>query len=275
MDKEKIQLKVDKIKSKIENNRTLPYYILTSICVIGVIFFLSSNLIFNKELSSISTELNKEISFDSVGFELKDRKYNPDNGLVQFTLKVKNPNINNKIDLSIELREKTKPTEIVPSTVVQVTNSDYIVYANVNYKWKAISLTIKTKEDIENVSTGLKLYSDIKDITIDDKLVEKNRNEYTIEIIGNEIKDIKSEIERLNKIIEDKNSNNNSLLESMNNIESEMKYQTESEIEVSKSTIQSQKSNIESSKNEIENINKNIAELEEKIIKLEEKKKDF
>lgn len=275
MDKEKIQLKVDKIKSKIENNRTLPYYILTSICVIGVIFFLSSNLIFNKELSSISTELNKEISFDSVGFELKDRKYNPDNGLVQFTLKVKNPNINNKIDLSIELREKTKPTEIVPSTVVQVTNSDYIVYANVNYKWKAISLTIKTKEDIENVSTGLKLYSDIKDITIDDKLVEKNRNEYTIEIIGNEIKDIKSEIERLNKIIEDKNSNNNSLLESMNNIESEMKYQTESEIEVSKSTIQSQKSNIESSKNEIENINKNIAELEEKIIKLEEKKKGF
>lgn len=275
MDKEKIQLKVDKIKSKIENNRTLPYYILTSICVIGVIFFLSSNLIFNKELSSISTELNKEISFDSVGFELKDRKYNPDNGLVQFTLKVKNPNINNKIDLSIELREKTKPTEIVPSTVVQVTNSDYIVYANVNYKWKAISLTIKTKEDIENVSTGLKLYSDIKDITIDDKLVEKNRNEYTIEIIGNEIKDIKSEIERLNKIIEDKNSNNNSLLESMNNIESEMKYQTESEIEVSKSTIQSQKSNIENSKNEIENINKNIEELEEKIIKLEEKKKDF
>lgn len=275
MDKEKIQVKVDSIKSKIDKNKTLPYYFLTSICIIGVLFFLSSNFIFNKELSLISTELNKEIYFNNIGFELKDREYNPENGLVQFILKVKNPNINNKTGISVELREKTKPTEIIPSILMKITNSDYIIYTNIAYKWEAISLTIKTNDEIESNSSGLKLYSGIRDININNNLEERNRNEYTVEIINNEVKDINTEIEKLNKIIEDKNIAINTLIENIVTIESEMKYQTKSEVEVSKSIIQSNQGNIESCKVKIENINKNIKELEEKINKLELKKEVF
>ena len=59
--RDEMQEKVDSIKVKIEKNKTVPYYILVSIFVIGTLFFLSSNLLFNKELNLITTEINQEI----------------------------------------------------------------------------------------------------------------------------------------------------------------------------------------------------------------------
>ncbi len=45
--RDEIQEKVDIIREKIEKNKTVPYYFLASIFVIGTLFFLSSNLLFS------------------------------------------------------------------------------------------------------------------------------------------------------------------------------------------------------------------------------------
>lgn len=66
MNKESMQIKVDNINKKLEKNKSIPYYFLASICIIGVLFFLSSNIIFNKEMSLMSTEINKELVLNSV-----------------------------------------------------------------------------------------------------------------------------------------------------------------------------------------------------------------
>lgn len=267
-----MQIKVDNMKRKFEKNKSIPYYFLTSIFIVGVLFFLSSNIIFNKEISLINTEINKEITSSGLNVTLKDRQYNSESGLVQFTLKTKNQNLNGKIALDFEIREKNNPTEIIPCKVIKITNSDYIITTKIDKKWDALSLTVIDKN---TSGSYVKIYSDIREITINNELKEKGLNEYTVEIIDNEIKDIHREIEEINKLISNKNSNISSLEDNINTLEADKKYQTESEIETTENTIQSNKSSIEQLKNEIKIESEKSKEYEEKIKKLEEKKKNF
>ena len=271
--RDEMQEKVDSIKVKIEKNKTVPYYFLASIFVIGTLFFLSSNLLFNKELNLITTEINQEMYLNNIAFSIKDRKYNPNNGLVQFTIKLKDNNLNTNLDLDFTIREKNNPTEIVPCEVVQITYSDYIVTTEISGRWDALSLTIKEKE--ENDNKYVKFYSDVRDIKIDDTLKKKNRNEYTIEVIDNEINDIKSKIEELNLDIDDKKLKIEDINNKINLLEEDKKYQTESEIEATENTISSSQTSIVSLENQIIKNENSIKELEEKINKLEEKKQDY
>lgn len=272
--RDEMQEKVDSIKVKIEKNKTVPYYILVSIFVIGTLFFLSSNLLFNKELNLITTEINQEMYLNNIAFSIKDRKYNPNNGLVQFTIKLKDNNLNTNLDLDFTIREKNNPTEIIPCEVVQITYSDYIVTTEISGKWDALSLTIKEKEE-ENDNKYVKFYSDVRDIKIDDTLKKKNRNEYTIEVIDNEINDIKSKKEELNLEIDDKKLKIGDINNKINLLEEDKKYQTESEIEATENTISSSQTSIGSLENQIIKNENSIKELEEKINKLEEKKQDY
>lgn len=274
MTREEIQEKVDIIKRKIEKNKTVPYYFLTSIFVIGVLFFLSSNLIFNKELSLITTGINEEMNLNNTTFYIKDRKYNPNNGLVQFTIKLKDNILNSNLDLDFTVREKNDPTEIIPCEVAQITYSDYIVTTVVSGKWEALSLTVKEKNEVDD-KKYIKFYSDIRDIKIEDNLKKKSRNEYTIEVIDNEINDIKSRIEEINQTISDKKSELEDLNSKINSLEDEKKYQTENEVESTESLISSMETTIVNLENEIRKNENNIKELEEKINKLGEKKKEY
>ena len=272
--RDEIQEKVDIVKRKIEKNKTIPYYFLASIFVLGALFFFSSNLLFNKELNLITTEINQEMYLNNISFSIKDRKYNPNNGLVQFTIKLKENSSNSDLDLDFNIREKNNPTEIIPCEVVQITYSDYIVTTEISGTWEALSLTIKEKSEVSD-NKYVKFYSDIRDIKIDDTLKKKSRNEYTKEVIDNEINDIKSKIEELNLDISDKKSEIEDINKKINLLEEDKKYQTESEIEVTENTISSNKTSIGNLENGIRKNENSIKELEEKINKLEEKKQDY
>lgn len=275
MNKENIQAKVDDIKKKFDKNKSIRYYFLASICVIGVLFFLSSNILFNKEMSLMSTEINKEIPLNSVVVTLKDRQYNNENGLVQFTIKVKNQSLNEKVNLDFEVREKTNPTQIIPSKVTKITNSDYIITTKVARKWEALSLTVLDKNTDGESKGSVKLYSDVRDININTDLKEKGINEYTVEVIENEIKDIQKEIEAINTVISDKNSKINLFKENITTLENDKEYQTESELEATENTINSNQSSIVQLESEIKIESEKCKEYEEKIKKLEEKMKNY
>jgi hypothetical protein len=275
LNKENIQIKVDNIKKKLDKNRSIPYYFLASICIIGVLFFLSSNVLFNKEMSLMSTEINKDIPLNSVVITLKDRQYNNENGLVQFTIKVKNQSLNEKVNLDFEIREKTNPTEVIPSKVIKVTNSDYVITTKLGVKWEALSLTILDKNMNGESKGNVKLYSDIRDININNELKEKGINEYTVEVIENEIKDIQKEIEEINTTISTKNSKINLFKENITTLESDKKYQTSSELEATENTMKSNQSSIVQLESEIKIESEKCKEYEEKIKKLEEKIRNY
>ena len=134
-------------------------------------------------------------------------------------------------------------------------------------KYKSNNQFIQPKDGYKYV----KFYSDIRDIKIDDTLKKKSRNEYTKEVIDNEINDIKSKIEELNLDISDKKSEIEDINKKINLLEEDKKYQTESEIEVTENTISSNKTSIGNLENGIRKNENSIKELEEKINKLEEK----
>lgn len=273
--KDKIQIKVDNIKRKLDKNKSIQYYVLTFICVFGFIFFLSSNMLFNKEMSLMSTKLNKQIILNGITVTLKERQYNSTNGLVQFTLKIENQGSDNKNILDFEIREKSNPVELIECKVNKITNSDYVITTKLTKKWDALSLTVISKNSEGETNTSTKIYSDVRDITLNNELEEKEIKGYTIEIIDNEIADIRNEMEQIYLTISEKNSTITELKEGINSLEAEKQYQTSSEIESSTNKIELDKSKITQLENEIKNEDKKLKEHEEKIKKLEEKKKNF
>lgn len=175
--RDEMQEKVDIIKRKMEKNKTVPYYFQLQYLYLELYFF-TSNLLFNKELNLITTEINQEMYLNNIAFSIKDRKYNPNTGLVQFTIKLKENSLNSDLDLDFTIREKNNPTEIILCEVVQITYSDYIITTEISGTWEALSLTIKEKSEVSD-NKYVKFYSDIRDIKIDDTL--KRRVEMNIQ----------------------------------------------------------------------------------------------
>ena len=275
MNRDEIQEKFDILKEKYEKNKLVPHYIFTSIFIAGVLFFFTSNMLLNKEVALKSTELNEEIILSSSqGFSLKDRKYNPTTGLIQLTIKVNRFDMNNDLDVTFELRERKKPTELIECEVIQVTNNDYIITANIPYKWDTISLTVVENSEKE-YKDRIKMYSNKNDVVADDTLREKSKNEYVVEVIDNEIVDIRTKIEETNQLIVGKKSQQEDEKQLIKLLNEDMKYQTELEIEETKSKINSAEDSIKKYENEIKVLYENIKELENKIVKLEEKKQNF
>ena len=75
--REEVQEKVDLIKEKLKKHKVIYHYAMTSIFIIGVLFFFNSNHLFNKEMSYKSTaikeeyKLNKEAEIKVNGKKLK------------------------------------------------------------------------------------------------------------------------------------------------------------------------------------------------------------
>ena len=226
-------------------------------------------------IEKIKLQLRKLKLKNNIVVTLQDRQYNNENGLVQFTIKVKNQSLNEKVNLDFEVREKTNPTQIIPSKVTKITNSDYIITTKVARKWEALSLTVLDKNTDGESKGSVKLYSDVRDININTDLKEKGINEYTVEVIENEIKDIQKEIEEINTVISDKNSKINLFKENITTLENDKEYQTESELEATENTIKSNQSSIIQLESEIKIESEKCKEYEEKIKKLEEKMKNY
>ncbi|MPQ44294.1 hypothetical protein [Clostridium tarantellae] len=273
--KEKVNIKVEELKYRFNKIGSLPYYIFCGIFVIGIIFFLTSNMIFNKEFSLMSTELNKKMYINSNGIELTNRQFNPNNGLIQLNFKVENTDLINENNFKVEIREKSNPLEVINSNLVKISNTDYIVYTYLPKKWSAVSLTVI--DETINSSSGnmVKFYSDIRDIHINNKLSEKSKENYMIEIIEQDIKEIKTKVEIIEENIKEKNLFIQNLKDKINNIEKDKKYQTETEVASTEGSITSLNTSIETIKKEIEKLNINKDELKRKVEKLEEKKFDL
>lgn len=265
--------KLIKMYEKFSKNISTYYYGLFAIFIFGFIFFINSNSIFNKEMASTSTELNTKLSMDSIDLVIKDREYNPNNGLFQITFKVSDNSILKDINLDFEIRERKKPTLVLDSKVNKISDSDYIITSYINYDWETVSTTIiNTNVDRNNI---IKVYSDMKDTTINNELKEKDLKGYTLEIIENDIAEVEKNIALLDQSSIEKQEEIEKINANINKLEEDKKYQTDSEIEATNNKISDYKNKISSLEINIKSNNISKQEAEEKIKKLEEKKANF
>ncbi|MEG1482901.1 MAG: hypothetical protein RSA57_03790 [Cetobacterium sp.] len=269
-----IEVKTKELLKKVRNNKSSFYCFITFFLFLGFMFFLNSNKIFNKDFDMMSTELNKKAYTTNTNLELKNREFNAMTGLVQFNLKVENKLILEE-PIKVELREKSNPSKIIETNLVKLSDEDYVVYGILPKKWSAVSLTVTENNNATTSNNSIKFYSDMRDIKINNELVEMDKDSLNASVITNEISSLNEEINKTIALIADKIKSIKSFEEKVKTLEEDKKYQIDSEKIKSDSEIQNVKTSIETLRSEIKKLDEKKMEREKKIVKLEEKKSDI
>lgn len=281
MNDNKIELfkeKIGDILYILKRNSRFKYMAFTIIFSGGLLFFLSSNMLFNSTSSDISTGLNSPLSYDTINISLQDREYNSTNGFIKFNVKVEDKNINKDLKPRFELRSKADPGVLIPLTAIKVTDNEYVVITTHNKKWSYLSLQVylDDPDNQENEAVGpFKFYSNIEDVEKDDSLVEKSDKEYYVEIVDREISDIEAQISEYENLIDENKLAIETILDKNKKLEEEKKYQIDTELATTESTINSNISAINSLKLRNNELAQLISKSKEKISKLDIKKSDY
>lgn len=276
--------KLDIVKSKIDTalgnfkkDSRRSYIALTITLIAGIIFFLSSNMIFNKTSTDISTEIDKELIYENTKVSLESREYNPTSGFIKFNVVIDDNNLDRTNEVKFELRSKNNPGELIPLEVVKVTERNYIVYTTYKKKWDYLSLAtiLVNMNDSEDIIGPFKMYSNIVDFGKDNGLIAKTEEEYYVEIIDNEIASLSKNIELLDRKIEENLNSIENIKEKNASLEEEKKYQIESEQAETQGLISNNNSTIAIKEKDNLDLKNQINTNYEKINKLEIKKSDF
>lgn len=296
---EKLDLYMENLKQYFKENTSTFYYFLSAFAVLGMMFFVFSNKLYSNNNTQIrSTTINEMQKTNTLNSKIISRKYNPLSKTVEFIIYTDDVgNIDNK-QLQFELREQQNPSKIIETRYQHIDSNYYVIFAKVPKNWEVLSLSIgyqndtldtieEAKKDDKKSENNTKLsykstllsvvriYSDRDDIKEDSLLKEKKSDKYFEEIIDIEIDFLSENIKEFSSILDGEYKTISDAKSKINELESDKKYQTESEQNQTDINISKLNSLINSSNSTIENTTKSIKELEEKIKKLEEKRKDF
>ena len=307
----KLETLIQNILNKTQSNKSIFYYCIVAISVFGLLFFISSKNIFDKDNKDIrSTNLNEFQTNDTLKAKILSRKYSSLSKMVEFIIYVEDANQLNSDNLVIELREQQAPNLKIENRYQIVNKNYYVVFAKVPKNWKVLSLALGYKDDLYNpeldaiyiendeeseeekereieekereieennppLKSVVRIYSDINDIKHESLMKEKRNIEYFSEIMNLEISFIKKEIENLNEKLEKYNSTTKETEQKIIDLKSDIKYKTESEKIATDTDISKLKNTITTINDLADKDIEMIKELEEKIVKLEQKRKDF
>lgn len=277
--------KVEIFKEKFEDiiyllkiNSKFKYMAFTFIFCGGLVFFLCSNMLFNKTSKNLSTELHTPLTYETIDILLEDREYNLTNGLIKFNVKIEDKNIDKILLAKFELRSKSDPTKLIPLTSIKITDNEYVVIANHTKKWSYLSLSVYLEDTNNKGNTTIgpfKFYSNIVDMTKNDTLVQKSNNEYYVESVDRDILNVQTQIQEYQSLIEDNNKSIEVIKDKNKKLEEEKKYQIDTELAVTESNISNNLSIITSLELKSSELLQLINKSEEKISKLEIKKSDY
>ena len=296
---EKLDLYMENLKQYFKENTSTFYYFLSAFAVLGMMFFVFSNKLYSNNNTQIrSTTINEMQKTNTLNSKIISRKYNPLSKTVEFIIYTDDVgNIDNK-QLQFELREQQNPSKIIETRYQHIDSNYYVIFAKVPKNWEVLSLSIgyqndtldtieEAKKDDKKSENNTKfsykstllsvvrIYSDRDDIKEDSLLKEKKSDKYFEEIIDIEIDFLSENIKEFSSILDGEYKTISDAKSKINELESDKKYQTESEQNQTDINISKLNSLINSSNSTIENTTKSIKELEEIIKKLEEKRKDF
>lgn len=298
--KDNITKIINNILEHIKNTKSIFYYVVPIVSVLGLVFFVNSKTIFssNEDIKIRSTPLNEVQTTDSLNAKILSRKYNPITKTVEFIIYTEDSNNIDKKDLKFELREQENPNMVIPTRYQRIDSNYYVVLSKVKKNWGVLSLSLGYEsedsysanssledidiEDLDKPSKSkdslvsiIRIYSDINNIQKASFLTEKKKNKYISEIMDLEIGFINQTIEKLNKQIDEDNENIKGAESKISELRNDKKYQTDSEKITTETNIEKLKNLISSTKSIGDERVAKVKELKEKISKLEKKKSDF
>lgn len=268
--------KINKFKKSYNKNKSIKIKGMSIILTLILMFFLSSNFLFNRDFNVKSTELNKQFSINNIDIQLVNREYNSGTGLVELMLKVKNKNLAQNDNLEFAVNEKHDPSKIYKPNIIKVSDDEYVVYSKLPLKWEAMCLKVTNKNIVDSTTNNyIKLYSSVNDTILNDNLVEENKVQCSIQFINLDINELNKEINNLNENIKKNNDYIEKINSNINDLEANKKYRTDEENKDAMTEISSNKTLIEEKKRDNEELNNEVKEYKERISKLEQKKVDL
>ncbi|MGL5751917.1 MAG: hypothetical protein ACRCXT_15405 [Paraclostridium sp.] len=232
----KLNMLFKDIQEKLKDNTSFFYYLFLIFCVVGFLFFTNSGTLLNEKTELRSTQLNEIQTSNTLSAKILSRKYNSLSKTVEFIVWSDDQvNFDNK-ELTFELREQNKPSEIIETRFKQIDKNYYIIFAEVPKNWSVLSLSLGYKnigEFDENnkseLSSIIRIYSNIDDIKSNSLMSEKSSEKYFDEIINLEIKYLNEKIALIDKENKTENEKINDAEIKITELESDKKFQTESE----------------------------------------------
>lgn len=275
------------LNKKLKSKNSFIYYIIVIATVVLYIFFFNSNALFKDNGGAdYTTPLFESKQVNNCKIELRSRKYDDKNNIVEFYIYSSDATDLSNPTLDFELREINNPTENLEINIRRLDKNNYIVRANVPKRWSVLSLGVTTfnpldtnVEEKENASNHtlntIKFYSEYDDMEKVNDLSEKTSNQYLAEGASFEIKSLNKEVDKNKKTIDDKNKLIDGYKENINRLYEDKNYQTETEKQTTDTKIKSIETIINNEKENISKLEKDNKELQQKSKKLSQKVREL
>ena len=163
--KENIEKIINVVSEKLKTNKSIFYYVVPIISVLGLLFFINSKAMFSNsgDMKIRSTPLNEIQTTGSLNAKILSRKYNPITKTVEFIIYTDDSNNIDKKDLKFELREQESPNVVIPTRYQKIDSNYYVILAKVKKHWNVLSLSFgyessdnsSVNEDLEDIDICL------------------------------------------------------------------------------------------------------------------------
>ncbi|EOD6241714.1 hypothetical protein [Enterococcus hirae] len=249
------------------------------VIILGVfLFFFGSSLIIKPKTETKSTNIGEKISVDMRTIQLVEKNYYPKNETLVFSF-LSPVNSSNVLDeLKVTAKQNRSDNTKYKIVIEQISDELYVVkIKDLPDTWEKLTVSIYPKNiNIDSLTDTQKLYftrknSTTKEIYNDDR----SEKSYELTAINFEINQIKSDLEKSAKSIENHRESIKKIEQVNKNLEESLNDKTPKEQEEVEQTIEQNKSQIQTIEKEISTLKENDTELHSKLKKLNERKQEL
>ncbi|MGG3801191.1 hypothetical protein [Metabacillus fastidiosus] len=264
------------------------FFSLITFMFVGFFSLITSKMYIADDQVLYHTEFYKEIKLSPTeNMTLENWEWNQNENFMEVLLKIKSNQ-----GYEFQAISKENSNGLLPVTLVYQNDENYVLkIENIPYIWEAMALDIyqvakKEEIDIEekNIENNEQekdkklvatLFAEQTKTKINNDLTIKEDKVYEIFFIDLEREYLKTVIEKNKGLIQKEKRKQRKIKEEIQELNGEMKYQTEIETVDTQRKIQSKDGSINQSNMQIENYRHEMKNAEEKINKLNQKEQDI
>lgn len=288
-----MQFSADRIN--LRRKKSWMYMLIIMFLFFGFFSLMTSKIYMEPINKNYHTNINQPIRLSSISMlTIKSWGYNPKDNFMEIVLKFDNPDS----EFTFEAQEKTNPQINMPIKTVYKDKENYVLQIKeLSVNWEALALDIyqvnnqKERIDFDSINKNLEedssshektilrsVFTDQTKIDTNTRLKIKEIEDYQARILKMEQETIKEKIKKYNQAIELEHKNQTEIQTEINEMEDELKYETDEEKINIQAKIASRNEDltrsaetIEEYKNTQEKLTVQIELLEEKVIDMKER----
>lgn len=267
-----IKNKTKEIKRK--SNKYLVIFLV--IFVLGYAFFFTSNLFLPPTYQGVTvTKIAEPISSYDREITVASWTYSEEQKEMEVIVEIENKSLDGKNDYEWQARDKNG---LLKTRVIhQDPKFAVINISDLKHRWTevALDMMLKGESESENGFSGVRLYTNDKEVKRVKSISKKSMGEYMLIATDSKINAVREEVKKINVKIKESVDTQEEIKILIRDLKEKEKYMTETEIEENKIAINDYEQRLNTEENSEKQLNDKIVELEKKISLLREERKGY